>query len=311
VEQGLTVRLWARPGKVVSFALFTIAVALAAAGSAPVSGLTVGDYWVYAYHQVDPGVEWVGNLTQEYAGPLPGNLLGIRVTASGVLVGDVSGTWSLADINAYRSTDGAYVNSTSILTLQYVEFGDSYVVIDRTTTSNNPPVNLGGPLQVGAMTSGTTTETITRTVTVNGNSTGPTSQSSMVLLTETIIGRFQVSVPAGVFTAWQIRFTRSDTAPGYVEYAYNETVGNSVRIQVFDSAENLVASLELRDHRYQPGALGATPASTLLVFPYAVVGATAAVVVAIVWWDRRRRPGSVAGGPEASVGPPSPPPSRP
>jgi len=289
--------VWARAGKVLAPALFAIAVLIATSSPTPVAGLAVGDSWVYTYHQTDAGVEWVGDLTETYVGTLPGSLLGIRINASGVLVGDVTGTWTLNDFNAYRAADGAFVNSTSVLELQYVEFGDSFHIIDIAETSNNPPVRLGGSFQVGAVTSGTTTQISTRTVTVNGNTTGPTTTSTHLTITQTIVSRFQVSVPAGTFTAWQIRYTSSDSA-GYIEHAYNETVGSSVRIQVFDVLANVLASLELREWSYRAGGPqgGPVPLATAVV-PYAAVGLTAAVVAAIVWRDRRRPPAPGTPGP--------------
>ncbi len=299
----------ARPSLIVSIILPAIAFAIAAA-STPAEALAVGDYWVYAYYQPDHGAAWIGNLTQEYIGSVPGNLLGFRVSGGGRYQGDITGTWNVTEVDGYRPTDGAFVNSTSTQETRYVQFGNTFHIVTVTTSANNPPVDLGGPLKPGAKTSGSTTETVTQTRTVNDVASAPVTQSSPITLTEEVIGRFQVSVPVGVFTAWQIRFTRSDTL-GYVEYAYNETVGSNVRVEVIDGTGLVVASLSLRKYSYQSGAAGLTTSTGALAVPLAAIGATGAVVAAIVWRDRRRPPRSVAGGPGAPFVPPPPQPPPP
>ena len=174
----------------------------------------------------------------------------------------------------------------------------------RNAIVDNPPADLDGSLQVGNETSGTTTETVTETRILNGVSGNPMTQSTAVTITQRVVARSQVIVPAGTFDVWLIRLNRSDQ-PGYVEYAYSETVRESVMITVYDAMEAVRVSFSLTRYQTQAGPSGGAPVGFAVV-ALASVGATAVAVSLIVWWDRLRRRGIPAPPPVLLGRPPTP-----
>ena len=130
------------------------------------------------------------------------------------------------------------------------------------------------------------------------------TQSTAVTITQRVVARRQVTVPAGTFDVWLIRLIRNDQ-PGYVEYAYSETVHESVMITVYDASEAVRVSFSLKRYQSQGGPSGGAPAGFAVV-ALASVGATAVAVSLIVWWDRLRRTGIPAPPPVLPGRPPTP-----
>ena len=280
----------ARASRSIALLGLSLAFAIVVVGSPPAAGLAVGDYWKYAYYQLDPGVEWFGNVTERFIGAGAGqNLIAFQLSGGGILAGEANGTWSVFEQNNYRPTDGAYVSSNSTLETSYRRLGQSFNVITATAIVDNPPVDFGGSLQVGSVSTATTSETVTQTRTVNGVSGNPSTQTATISLTQRVVARIEVTVPAGLFNALRIRLSRSDL-PGYVEYAFNETVGNNVMVSVIDEFGSVSATLSLKEYRYNRAAVGGGAPSGLLAVPLLAIGATAAAVAVIVWRDRRRPP---------------------
>ncbi len=268
-----------------------VVVVLAVAALAPFLGsggavaVAPGDTWKYEFYEKDPGVEWFGNVTIRFASASPGSPIVFDRSGAGILRGDAKGIWSLYAASRYRASDGAFADSNSTFRILYVEFGRTYDVITETAIFDNPPVDLGGTLQVGKVVRATTNETVTQVQTVNNVTGNPVTRTTTVSIQERVVSRVTITVPAATFDTWLIEFTQSDI-PGRTEQYYSEAIGNSVLIREYDGSNTLRATYSLKGS--QPDLRITVPLTTIPVAPLAAVGATGAIVAMVVWRDRRR-----------------------
>lgn len=271
---------------------------------------TAGDFWEYTFTGLPFGDGGIG-------GPAPTGSLRVAVTGTdSVTVGGTTYTAYRATMafNLTMSSGGItitigiggeewYRTSDMGLVKQTLTIPDFFGAGQFSVTSTYaPPQQMNWPLKAGATWTATSLVTSTTTTQFGTQTDSGTESTSFSVQAET-----STTVPAGTYNAYPVRGT--DVDGSYAMNFWSAAVGNAVRMQAFDDANQQMMSGDLRTYQYQAaGLFGASGVLLLLLLLLVVI----IVIVAALAMRRRRRGAVVPYGPAPSMTyqqpmPPSPP----
>lgn len=175
---------------------------------------TVGDRWTYDFEWHMDEYLLTGEVEYEVKGTtevLGYDVYTVSTEGSGSLSGAETGTWEIAGTTHKRISDHATVKDEGTVSMTFLYLGETVTLSMEKEETNIPPLDLGDyPIELHENWSASTTRTSTKVWLVNGieesweNETGPVTYSMECLRERT------VTVPAGTFTGYEIKFTRDD-----------------------------------------------------------------------------------------------------
>jgi len=194
------------------------------------------------------------------------NCYQIDAIGSGTIFGDIDGTriggtWILTERHYYTKFEQSWVGF-------YSTYEDTISVIDNSGVTPistvqdeissktilditfNPPfeANKGFPLTVGESWSATTTETIKKETTINGN-TESSTENEAYTKTFLVLQKETITTSIGETDAYIIKRTDPDGA--YAEIFYSPEMGFDVKQIEYDSTGKIQTFMELLSYEYQ------------------------------------------------------------
>ena len=243
------------------------------------------------------GDHWTFNVT---GGGSPGSIEWVVHEQTSLTVGTTSySTWHVTESTTTTSgsTSVTTVAESWLTTSGLAEVKDfsSLPIFGNITVTFDPPMPLlKFPLSPGDVWNGTTTET---TTTALGTISAHTTYSGQVL------GEIRVTVPAGTFTAAEVRVPA--TGNPYTLYYYSDAVGFFVQVQAFNGQGAATTTQSLTSYSYT--------GNLLLFIVIGIVLLAVVAIAALLLLRRRHRPQRVpypAPYPPPNQ-PPTPPPPQP